>query len=245
MIKIDWKGWKRAALDLFFPSDCPICDRAAYQDESSYACLSCLDSVAWIQKSHCKSCGVGMEGMEYAGLICKNCREFPSKFCAGRAMFHLNKAGQSLVHKLKYDGNKRILEDLPFFLERVPQFLEFLTGSVLIPVPLHRDKLYRRGFNQSLWIAEALAREAGVSTVAYDCLIRTKNSSTQTKLDRNERRQNVKNAFALKQGTCLDGFNRIVLVDDVYTTGATLDACAKALIDRGFKRVEVATLGHG
>ncbi len=160
-------------------------------------------------------------------------------------MFHLNKAGSNLVHELKYHGNKRILEDMPLFLERVPHFLEFLTGAVLIPVPLHPRKLYNRGFNQSLWIAEAFAKEAGVSTVAYDCMQRSVNTPTQTKLDRKERQQNVKNAFALKDGTCLDGYDRIVLVDDVYTTGATLDACSKALIKAGFSQVEVATLGHG
>lgn len=245
MINIDWKGWKRALFDFFLPGECPICAKAAYLDDVSFSCLSCLDSVAWIQQSRCKLCGVGMDGMDYAGLICKNCREFPPLFGAGRAMFYLNKAGRQLVHQLKYDRNKRILEDVPFFLERAPQFLEFLTGAVLIPVPLHPKKLYKRGYNQSLWIAEAFAREAGVSTVAYDCLKRVRNTPTQTKLDRKERQQNVKNAFALKDGTCLDGFDRVVLVDDVYTTGATLDACAKALIDRGVGLVEVATLGHG
>lgn len=245
MIEIDWKGWKRALFDVFFPGDCPICERAAYLDDISFACLACLDEVAWIEKSRCKTCGVGMDGMEYAGLSCKNCREFPPLFTSGRTMFFINKAGQSLIHQLKYDGNKRILEDIPLFLKRVPGYLEFITGAVLIPVPSHPKKLRQRGYNQSAWIAEALAKEAGVSTVAYDCMKRVRNTNTQTKLDRSERIQNVKNAFALKDGTCLDGFDRVVLVDDVYTTGATLDACAKALIDRGTKQVEVATLGHG
>ncbi|MEL0098144.1 MAG: ComF family protein, partial [Opitutae bacterium] len=113
--------------------------------------------------------------------------------------------------------NKRILEDVPFFLDRVPGFLEFITGAVLIPVPLHPKKLYQRRYNQSVWIAEALAKEAGISTVAYDCMQRVRNTNTQTKLDRKERLQNVKNAFALKDGTCLDGFDRVILVDDVYT----------------------------
>ena len=78
--------------------------------------------------------------MDYAGLTCRNCREFPPLFSAGRSMFHLNKAGQSLVHELKYDRNKRLLEDMPLFLERVPDFLDFITGAVLIPVPLHPKK---------------------------------------------------------------------------------------------------------
>jgi ComF family protein len=245
VIEIDWLGWKRAALDLFFPADCPICEGPAYNDEFSFTCLACLDSVAWIQKSRCRSCGVGMDGMDYAGLTCKNCRESPPVFGEGRSMFHLNQAGRILIHELKYNANKRVLDDMPFFLERVPQFLEFVTGAVLIPVPLHKKKLRKRGYNQSLWVAKVFAKEAGVSTVAYDCLERTRDTPSQTKLDRAERKQNVKNAFALKDGTCLDGFDRIVLVDDVYTTGATLDACAQALIDSGISQVEVATLGHG
>jgi competence protein ComFC len=243
--KIDWELWKRAAVDLFFPGDCPICEGAAYQDEVSFACLSCLDSIAWIKHSRCKLCGMGMDGLDYAGLVCKNCRESSPVFSAGRTLFHLNPAGRKLVHQIKYHGDKRILQDIPFFLERAPQFLEFITGAVLIPVPLHKKKLRKRRFNQSLWIAEAFARQAGVSTVAYDCMLRTRNTPSQTELDRNERRKNVKNAFALKEGTCLDGFDRVVLVDDVYTTGATLDACASALLERGVRTVEVATLGHG
>ena len=186
-----------------------------------------------------------MDGMDYAGLVCRNCREFTPLFSAGRSMFHLNNSGKALVHEIKYDGEKRVLDDMPFFLQRVPGFLEFITGVVLIPVPLHPKKLYQRRFNQSLWIAEAFSKEAGESTAVYDCLNRIRNTPTQTKLDRTSRQQNVKNAFALKEGTCLDGFDRVVLVDDVYTTGATLDACAKALIDGGVSQVEVATLGHG
>ena len=127
----------------------------------------------------------------------------------------------------------------------MPGFLEFITGAVLIPVPLHPKKLYQRRFNQSLWIAKAFSKEAGESTAVYDCLNRIRNTPTQTKLDRTSRQQNVKNAFALKEGTCLDGYNRFVLVDDVYTTGATLNACTKVLIEKGISRVEVATLGHG
>ena len=184
-------------------------------------------------------------GWSTPALTCKNCRERTPLFLGGRSMFHLNPAGRSLIHQIKYQGNKRVLEDIPFFLKRAPGFLDFITGTVLIPVPLHRKKLNKRTYNQSLWIAQALAKEAGISTVAYDCLIRTRHTPSQTKLDREQRRKNMKNAFALKQGTCLDGFNRAVLVDDVYTTGATLDACAQALIESGFGQVEVATLGHG
>ena len=129
MFAIDWKAWKRAALDLLFPGDCPICERAAYLDEISFACQSCLESVAWIQRSRCKICGVGMDGMDYAGLVCRNCREFTPLFSAGRSMFHLNNSGKALVHEIKYDGEKRVLGDMPFFCRGCQDFLS------LLPVP--------------------------------------------------------------------------------------------------------------
>ena len=132
----------------------------------------------------------------------------------------------------------------PFFWNGLPSFWSLLQERFSSQC-LSTEKLHKRSFNQSVWIAEALAKEADVSTVAYDCMTRIRNTSSQTKLDRNQRRKNVKNAFALKEGTCLDGFDRVVIVDDVYTTGATLDACAYVLLESGVSRVEVATLGHG
>ena len=90
-----------------------------------------------------------------------------------------------------------------------------------------------------------MKKELGDSVQVIDALIRTRDTSTQTEFDRIERKKNVKNAFALKKKICLDVEHKIVLIDDVYTTGATLDECAKALIQAGCQNVNVATLGHG
>jgi ComF family protein len=138
-----------------------------------------------------------------------------------------------------------MLKDLPRWLERNPSFREFLKDSVLVPVPLHPKRFKKRGFNQSQWIADAMEKEMGGSVRVIEALIRVRNTPTQTEFARVERKKNVKNAFALKTKNCLDAKNRIVLIDDVYTTGATLDECAKALLDEGFQNVNVATLGHG
>ena len=86
-----------------------------------------------------------MDGMDYAGLVCRNCREFTPLFSAGRSMFHLNNSGKALVHEIKYDGEKRVLDDMPFFLQRVPGFFEFITGAVLIPVPLYPKNFTNEG----------------------------------------------------------------------------------------------------
>ena len=158
MITINWQEWKKAVIDLFFPGDCPICERAAYLEDISFSCLSCLDQVAWIQKSRCKFCGVGMDGMDYAGLTCRNCREFPPLFSAGRSMFHLNKAGQSLVHELKYDRNKNYSRTCLYFWNGYPIF-RLYNGCSAHTSTFAPKKIYQRGHNQSLWIAEAFAKK--------------------------------------------------------------------------------------
>lgn len=160
-------------------------------------------------------------------------------------MFHLDTKGRAIVHALKYQGEKRIISDIGHWIERTEGFAEYLRNAVLIPVPLHRAKERRRGFNQSLWIAEGFAEALGGCSVVYDCLERKRSTPTQTNLSRQERKKNVKNAFALRAGTCLDGFHDFVLIDDVFTTGATLDACSLVLLQAGCSRVRVATLGHG
>ena len=96
-----------------------------------------------------------------------------------------------------------------------------------------------------VWIANAFKKDLGDRVKVIEALTRTRNTETQTEFDRFDRKKNVKNAFALKQKNGLNKQNKLILIDDVYTTGATLDECAKALIQEGFQNVNVATLGHG
>tara|TARA_E500000331_G_scaffold263504_1_gene254506 strand:- start:166 stop:639 length:474 start_codon:yes stop_codon:yes gene_type:complete len=152
---------------------------------------------------------------------------------------------KSLIHDIKYHGARMILRDMTSWLDRSPGFREYLEGTVLIPVPLHRRRLGKRGFNQSEWIAHSFRKAVGPSVEVMDILKRKKNTPTQTELDRSERKVNVKNAFALKRRNRLRKEDRIMLIDDVFTTGATLNACAQVLRDHGFKRINIATLGHG
>ena len=234
-----------ALSDFVFPGICPICEKAPYKDGLSYMCLECEDLLPWIQKNGCKYCGIPMSGFDFIGLVCAGCREDPPRFKAGKCLFLLDQNGKKVIHEIKYQGVKDVLKDLPRWLDRNLSYREFLQGAVLIPVPLHPKRLRKRGFNQSLWIADALKKEIGDSVQVNDALKRIRNTPTQTDFARFERKKNVKNAFALKKKNCLDFLDKIVLIDDVYTTGATLDECTKALIQEGFQNVNVATLGHG
>jgi competence protein ComFC len=231
--------------DLVFPGNCPVCEQAPYNDGLSYMCVECEDLLAWIKKKGCKFCGIPMSGYDFNGLVCAGCREDPPLFKTGRCLFLLDQNGKKVIHEIKYHGVKDVLKDLPRWLDRNLSYREFLHGAYLIPVPLHRKRLKKRGFNQSLWIANAMKKELGDSVEVIDALTRTRDTPTQTEFDRMDRKKNVKNAFALKNKICLDIDQKIVLIDDVYTTGATLDECAKALIQEGCQNVNVATLGHG
>ena len=244
-IEIDWKSWKDALVDLIFPGECPICEEGAYLEGSSFGCLSCLDSLSWLNASRCKICGESMPLPIAIELECPSCRECRPSFSAGRSMFQLDEKGRALVHAIKYGGEKRLVGDACHWIKRSDGFKDFIYNAVLVPVPLHKKKMRKRGFNQSVWIAEEFAKVAGGRTIVYDCLERKRPTQTQTKLNRSERKNNVKNAFALRSGTCLDGFSEIVLIDDVYTTGSTLDACTKVLLGSGCSKVKVATMGRG
>lgn len=240
-----WVPLLNRALDFVFTSFCPICDGKVFKDGYSYVCQECLDTLAWVQGPSCKLCGMPMSGIDFKGLTCAGCREENLLFDEGRCLFVMEQRAKALIHDIKYHGARMILRDMPSWLDRSPGFREYLEGAVLVPVPLHRRKLGKRGFNQSEWIARAFEKAIGPSVEVSDALQRKKNTPTQTELDRNERKLNVKNAFALRPKNLLRKKDRIILIDDVFTTGATLNACAQVLKDTGFNRINVATLGHG
>ena len=231
--------------DILFPGSCPVCKGETFKDGLSYMCKECEESLAWINKEGCKYCGIPMSGYDFNGLTCASCRLQTPNFLSGKSLFLLDQKGKRVIHKIKYSGVKDVLKDISSWLNRSPSFKSFLQNSILIPVPLHKKRLAKRGFNQSAWIAHALSKGLGDNVGVVDALERIRDTPTQTNLDRRQRIKNVKNAFALikKNSLCYD--QKIVLIDDVYTTGATLNECANALKSEGFVNVNVATLGHG
>jgi ComF family protein len=146
---------------------------------------------------------------------------------------------------LKYHHGLHLLADCAALFRGAPHLLEHVRGARLVPVPLHPRKRRERGYNQSALLAAELAREAGGETTVESLLVRRIDTATQTAFDRERRRANLQNAFALAPGAPLRSFARYVLVDDVFTTGSTVNACALALRAGGGERVDVATLAHG
>jgi len=152
---------------------------------------------------------------------------------------------RALVLELKYHGGRHVLRDMEAIFRRSPSVLALARGAVLVPVPLHPRKERERGYNQSALIAGVLARAAGGGARVEPLLRRVVDTPTQTSFDRRTRRDNLKNAFALDSRAGLNPSLHYLLVDDVFTTGSTLNSCARVLRQAGCLKLDVATFGHG
>ncbi len=234
----------RAGLEVVFPRWCVACGEAVAEGPLEHVCAKCLLEVAWAKPPHCATCGWPFYGAVEGARRCPHCIELEPEFSEGRTGMLVKGVARVVVHELKYHRALHLRGDLRGLLRQAPWLGEFARGAVLVPVPLHPKRFRRRGFNQALLVAEALAEVAGGNKVA-ELLARVRDTPTQTQFDREEREKNVKGAFAVVAGAEVAAGVRYVLVDDVFTTGATLNACAETLRKAGAKKVDVATLGHG
>ena len=176
--------------------------------------------------------------------MCPHCEGLQPAYGEGRTVTLFKGPARALVHTLKYRGGLHVLSDLERVARRNPHALDFLRNAVLVPVPLHPRKERERGYNQSALLAEALAAAGGGLTVK-PLLRRVVDTGSQTAFDRRERRENLKNAFALAKGAAITSRHRYILVDDVFTTGSTLNSCARELRRAGALNLDVVTFGHG
>ncbi|MEY4776189.1 MAG: hypothetical protein RL759_702, partial [Verrucomicrobiota bacterium] len=149
-----------------------------------------------------------------------------------------------ILHRIKYERSPYLADDLVAAAATDEPFRRHLAGSILVPVPLHAEKAWARGYNQSERIAAGLARHIPGCTVA-SLLEKHTATESQTRLDRTKRLRNVAKAFRLKRGHAVDPSQRYVIIDDVLTTGATLHACAAVLRAAGATSVNAAALAHG
>ncbi len=212
-----------------------------------YLGAEALAQLAWVRQPWCPSCGQPHSG-ELTGeeRLCANCREMqPAPLWeAGRTAFLLREAGREIIHTLKYHHGDFLEADLRQLVRIPPGYQAFVQGTTLVPVPLHPARLRERGFNQSEVVAGALAQDLE-HTGVNPLLRRVRWTETQTRRDRQARQANVRNAFALRRGAQVSAETTYTVVDDVFTTGATLQACCRVLKQAGARRLRILTLAHG
>jgi ComF family protein len=239
------RGWLNAALSFVYPEVCQLCEESRATPGQGFVCGDCRASVKFIEAPFCERCGMPYEGAVTTRIEeCANCCEMELHFRSARSAVATDDRVRDAILRYKYNRAlwfESFLGEL--LVAQAKPALEKETWNWIVPVPLHPTKQRQREFNQ----AERLARVLGAATqiAVHDRLIkRTVPTRTQTKLSRDERIANMKNAFALYNGARLSG-ERIVLVDDVFTTGATTSACAKALRTAGAGEVCVWTVARG
>ena len=152
---------------------------------------------------------------------------------------------RALVLEIKYHRGRPVLDDMAEIFRRIPRWGAAVRGATLVPVPLHPRKARARGYNQAELLAEAIAQVAGGGTKVALLLGRRTDTESQTAFDRRTRMANLKNAFALAKGATLNPAHHYILVDDVFTTGSTLNNCACVLQRAGVLTIDVITFCHG
>lgn len=239
-------GATRAFLDLLFPRDCLSCGTMVEGEGPLRAlCDPCTRRITLADRPGCPTCGYPMFGTVRQDHECPHCHLLKPIFSRGFTVTVMRGPMRDLIHQFKYRGNRMALQDALTLAAGNSRLGEFLAGGgIFVPVPLHARKQRERGFNQALEIARGLRRIDPRWTV-QPLLQRVRDTPTQTLLARQARQKNLKNAFAIRPSVDFDKDSRLIIVDDVFTTGSTLNSCAAVLRKAGFTRIDVLTLGHG
>jgi ComF family protein len=232
--------------DVVFPPYCVSC-RAIVESGQAFRhlCARCVAQLDFVQAPHCTTCGHPFYGEMAGERMCPHCAELRPAFREGRTALLFKGPARALVIELKYRRGLHVVSDVAAIFRLSPALLDFVRGAILVPVPLHPRKQRERKFNQSALIARELAGAAGGSTRVEAVLRRVIDTESQTTFDRRTRRANLKNAFALSQNVNLAPGQHYILIDDVFTTGSTLNSCSLVLRRAGCLNLDVVTFGHG
>lgn len=224
---------KKGILDLLYPEKCIVCHRVMEPSEGAGLCVDCRSLLLPVEEPRCKRCSKALADMETE--MCEDCRDRKFYVERGFALYPYNGPMRRAIRNFKYSGE---LAGGIYFAEQMAErygnWVRSLSPDVLIPVPIHKKRMRFRGFNQAACLAEGIGRRLGIP-VEQNGLIRTENTKPQKGLDSRSRLNNLKKGFAVSQKG--GGYRCAVLVDDIYTTGATLEACGKALREAGTKSI--------
>lgn len=229
---------RHGLLDLLLPPQCQCCDaRVAAQ---GLLCAECFCHIDFITEPYCTCCGVPFATTAQADGhgLCPTCGASPPLFHRARAALRYTRLGRQLILPLKHADRIELAAMLAAPMARAGSQL-LRSADVLLPVPLHRRRLFLRRYNQAALLAKAIGRIAGIATV-LDGLVRKQATPPLGDKSAAERAETVRGAFAVRPGrsTRLTG-RSVVLVDDVMTSGATANACAAVLLDAGVAQVDV------
>ena len=205
--------WKEGILNALFPPRCILCDEVL--EEKGYICSLCREKELFMEEPSCKSCGRSILRQEES--LCGNCKRHHFSFSGGMMLYQLTEEIEGAITELKYHGR--------------------IQG--IVPVPIHKERRRKRGYNQAEIIGKGLEKQTGIPLYS-DVLQRNKKTKALKDCSPAERLQNL--FSAMDCGELPEELKRILLVDDIFTTGATMEACSRKLLDAGAEEVYILAI---
>jgi len=239
---MDFKPFLHAALDFLFPPLCHVCRSFIPDAGPLHICSACRERMPSIVSPLCVVCGIPFTG---AGEdhACGSCITSRHHVDAARAALVYDGVGRDLIHSFKYRNKTHLRRPLALLtIEVLSGFVRLRAPSLIVPVPLHRRRVRSRGFNQALLLAELFSSHWQIPLDRHN-LRRSRWTEPQVNLSASDRRANVKGAFSIQNSDLIYG-RRVLLVDDVLTTGSTVEECARVLKNSGASEVAVITVAR-
>jgi ComF family protein len=230
-------------LSFIYPEICQMCREHRATPAEGYVCSRCWKNVRFIRPPFCERCGLPYEGEITGTFCCSNCHELELNFSRARSAVAAEGMALEIIHRWKYGRQLWFEAFLAALLIQEAQAALSEGWDCIVPIPLHSLKEREREFNQSLNLAQRLGAATSLPVCA-PAVRRVEATQVQARLSREERHENVRKAFARGESDMVKG-RRVVLVDDVLTTGATASACAGILRDCGVADVCVWTVARG
>lgn len=236
------KGFLKRALTeaetLLYPSRCPVCDRPVWPS-SERICLSCLKTLKPINAPFCEKCG---KKISAGRRLCSDCGRVSHAFARSRGAFEYGPVSKAM-YRYKYLGRREYADVFAYLTySQLEDYMHGVKSDIIAAVPVSKKKLLKRGYNQAAEVAKRLSYLSGIP-FEKDALLRVRDTSPMKLLSPSERQKNLKNAFTGGQNVVK--FKRVLLVDDIYTTGSTMDECSRALLKAGAESVYGLSIASG
>lgn len=225
-------------MQLLFPLRCPVCDEIV-TPFGEKICPGCMEKLRLLTSPYCMKCG---KKLQAEGEMCDDCKRIRHTFVRGRALYEYESA-KAPIYRMKYAGRQEYArffgEEMAYYLGK---FIREVEPDALIPVPLHPKRYNRRGYNQAALLARAIGEELSIP-VKEKYLLRVKDTAPLKMLNPAERQNNLKRAFNINENDVK--LKKVIMVDDIYTTGSTMDEAARTLREGGVERVYFVALACG
>lgn len=244
-----WDFLKEGFLNLIFPLSCEYCGKEIKESKGYAICSDCIKRIEFITSPYCFQCGKPLSSMvDFEDkAICAECHNKKDHFYHARSIAYYRGVMRKCIHLLKYKKQVKLIQPLGKlmvnYLLQENSYIHIDEIDLIIPVPLFRRDYLKRGFNQSGLLARYIADYFSI-TYTDHCLTKIKENVSQVGLSRIDRKKNVKQVYSVNASYQLNGKN-VLLVDDIYTTGATIEACCNELKKIRLKKILVLTLARG